>query len=53
MQNLRDPKSIFGAIVLGFFLIAVIVNSPSLYQQGKDLGAELYRFTQGTCKDCK
>ena len=47
MQNLRNPKSVIKAIVLGIFLIAIIVNSPFLYQQGKNLGAELYRFTQG------
>lgn len=48
MQNLRGPKTVFGAIILGFFVVAVIVNSPALYQQGKNLGAELYRFTQGS-----
>lgn len=47
MQNLRDPKSVVKAVVLGVFLIAIIVNSPFLYQQAKNLGAELYRFTQG------
>jgi hypothetical protein len=50
MVNLRDPKSVIKAIALGLFLIAIIVNSPWLYQQGKNFGAELYRATQGSRK---
>jgi hypothetical protein len=50
MKKLSDPKSVIHRIAIGFFLIVVIGISPWLYQQGKDLGAELYRATQGGCK---
>jgi hypothetical protein len=45
--NLRDVKSVAKIAVLVFFAIAVIANAPFLYQQGKELGAEIYKLTQG------
>ncbi|BAY67645.1 hypothetical protein ACN23B_10135 [Anabaena sp. FACHB-709] len=44
MQNLNDPKVIIKFVIISIFVIVVILNGAMLYDQGKDFGAEIYKF---------
>ncbi|MUG97844.1 hypothetical protein F7734_38260 [Scytonema sp. UIC 10036] len=44
MQNLSNPKFVLKTIAIAFIAIVILVNSPALYQQGKALGAEIYKL---------
>jgi hypothetical protein len=53
MTQINNQKYLVKKIAVVCFLIFVLINSPMLYRQLKDFGAELYKFSTGDCQSSK
>lgn len=53
MTQVNNQKYFVKKIAIVFFVIFVLINSPTLYQQLKDFGTELYKFSTGGCQSSK